>query len=1028
MDVAAAWHNLERQRERLAGSRTIELFACEPDRVAQSTVEAAGVLLDHSRQPIDREAWSALWELAATTGVSTAIERLFAGEHLNTTEHRPALHMALRQPAGASIGGAAIERAVLEERSRMLQLAEDVRSGRFCSADGQAFTDVVNIGIGGSDLGPMMAVRALQPYAKNGPRVHAVGNIDGVALADLLSRLDPHTTLFVVVSKTFTTEETLSNATLARAWLQERVGAAAVAAQFVAVSANETAMAEFGIAPALRLHFWDWVGGRYSLWSSAGFVLAIAIGAQNFGALLAGAHDMDRHFREAPLERNLPACLALVGVWNIDVAKLPALAILPYDSRLARFPAFLQQLDMESNGKSVSRSGTPIEHGTAPIVFGEPGNEAQHSFYQQLHQGTPRAALDILVNASASEATLSHALAQAEAFLIGVSGAQVEPARRQAGDRPVNLLMFAELDPATLGALVAAYEHKVFVQSIVWDVNAFDQFGVELGKRMARDIKDFLRDPSRAQGAAPSLQGALAHLAKLRPNKLRPKMWAAWLLGAALLASAIAPGSLRAEPWLAPGNVALRQDVQLLADAGVIRSPAMTWPMSWPDIARDVLAAPASLGNDPLLEHALERVRRAARDASLTGSGGLEWRAAASAAPTQLRTFADEPRAEGEVTAAISLLSERLAGRVEVTAVANPADGRAIRFDGSYLGFNVGNFMISAGYMPRWWGPGWEGSLILGTNARPMPSFTVERNYTDAPEFSWLKWVGPWRASIAIGKAESADSARDGALPVLSDTKFFAARFAFRPRPWLDVALTRSAQTCGAGRLCNWSTFKNLLLGNDNRGGNVTLANESGNQMAGYDLRVTSPWRRLPLAAYGQFIGEDEANHLPSKFLGLLGLEHWGVTSFGDYRLHLEFADTSCEFTRRNPAYDCAYRNPGIFPQGYTFRGRIIGHPMDNDGRMVSLGGVLVRTGGDSVNVLLRRAELNRGGMAFDRYHALSPSPATVRNLEIQYNRALALGDWGRGRLRVGIGFDSTTGPVVDRADVRGFLEWQQGL
>lgn len=1016
----AAWAEIERERDRLALCATSELFARDSERVAHCTLHAAGLWLDYSRQHIDAEGLDALRRCAQTAGLTQAVRAMFAGEPVNVTEQRPALHVALRQPRRAAIGGAAIESAVLAERSRMLGLAEDLRNGRLVSATGRAYTDVVNIGIGGSDLGPAMALRALRPYAVGGPRVHCVGNIDGVALHDLLAELDPQSTLFVVTSKSFKTEETLSNAARARQWIETHLGAAAVARQFVGVSVDASAMTAFGIAADLQLHLWDWVGGRYSLWSSVGFPLAVAIGRVHFEALLAGAHRMDLHFRDAALPDNIPVQLGLLGFWNINFEQRSALAVLPYDSRLARFPAFLQQLDMESNGKSVSRHGLPIDYDTAPVVFGEPGNEAQHSFFQALHQGTVKASLDIIVDASASDATVSHALAQAEAFLYGVTGASVPPEKRQPGGRPVNVLMYAKLEPSTLGALVAAYEHKVFVQSLLWDINAFDQFGVELGKRMAKDVQHALQAPEQARELSASLRGSLANLARVRAG-----------LGLSLiawLAFTGAPRLAQADPWLAPGDPALRQDIQLLADAGIIRAPVMTWPMSWPDIARDVLAAPSSAAVDPVLENALARVQRAARDAAITGPGGLELRAAAAASPTPLRTFADSPREEGEVGAALSFMSERFAGRVQVTAVANPQDDRAVRFDGSYLGVNVGNFMVSAGYMQRWWGPGSEGSLILGTNARPIPSFTVERNYTDAFESPWLRWIGPWRASLAIGKSESADTERDGALLVLSDTKFLAARVNFRPRPWIDIALTRTAQFCGANRRCNLSTFRDLLLGHDNRSARLSLAAEPGNQMAGYDLRLTSPWKGFPVAGYAQFIGEDEANGLPSKFLGLLGAEFWGVNALGNYRLHAEYADTTCAFTRQNPFYDCAYRNPAIFPQGYTFRGRIIGHPLDNDGQMVSVGGILVRPDGDSWNVLLRRAELNRGGHTPDLAHALSASPATVRNLEIQYNRPLDLGRWGRGRMRFGVGFDSTSGPVSDRADVRGFLEWQQGL
>jgi len=487
-----------------------------------------------------------------------------------------------------------------------------------------------------------------------------------------------------------------------------------------------------------------------------------------------------------------------------------------------------------------------------------------------------------------------------------------------------------------------------------------------------------------------------------------------------------APAAL-ADPWLAPGDLGLRHDIQLLADEGIIRSPVTTWPMSWPDIARDVNAAADAADSNPLIAGALQRLKRAARDAAWTGSGGLEVRVAAAGDPTELRTFSDTPREQGEVSAAMSWLGERVAARIEVTAVADASDSKDVRFDNSYLGVNVGNFMISAGTMQRWWGPGWDGSLILGTNARPIPSLTVERNYTDAFKSPWLRWIGPWRASLAVGETEGSSFARDGQLAVLPDAKFLAARLNFKPRPWLEFALTRSAQFCGRGRECNLGTVGDLLIGRDNRDASLTENREPGNQMAGYDVRIRSPWKKLPVAAYAQFIGEDEANGLPSKFLGLVGGELWGANRFGSWRLRGEFADSACTFTRKNPQFDCGYRN-GIYPQGYTYRGRVIGHAMDNDGRMYSAAALLVRPSGETWSLLLRKVNVNRGGAAPDPTHALSPSPAEIRNVELQYNRGLKLGTLGSGQLRVGLGFDDTSGPLRQSTDVRGFLEWRQGL
>jgi glucose-6-phosphate isomerase len=480
-------------------------------------------LLDYSRQQIDRPALDALCRLADAADLRGAVDAMFRGDPINVTEQRAALHVALRQPPGARIGGEVIEAQVLAERSRMLAFAEDVRQGRVRGTTGAPFRLVVNIGIGGSDLGPAMVVEATRPLGLGGPRVEFVSNVDGCALEDLLADADPAATLFVVASKTFTTQETMANASRARVWLAERLGVAAVPAHFAAVSVNAAAMDAFGVHPEYRFAIWDWVGGRYSLWSSIGVSIAIAIGSAHFQALLAGAHAMDRHFSEAPAASNLPVLMALVGVWNINCLGLPTLAILPYDSRLGRFPAFLQQLDMESNGKRVSRDGLPLSRETAPVVGGEPGHNAQHSFFQLLHQGTPRAAMDFLISARSScgaeaqhQLALANALAQAEALLRGQNGPDMPAHKVHEGGRPVSLLLFDRVEPHTLGALVAAYEHKVFTQSMLWGINAFDQWGVELGKKLAGSTLEYLRTPTVPDNAPASLRTALSALRRWR--------------------------------------------------------------------------------------------------------------------------------------------------------------------------------------------------------------------------------------------------------------------------------------------------------------------------------------------------------------------------------------------------------------------------------------------------------------------------------------------------------------------------------
>ena len=514
------WTELRAQAERLASCPVAELFERDPRRFERFSREQVGLLVDLSRQRLDEIALAKLVQLADLVGLRARIDSMWRGEHINTTEDRAVLHVALRQPAGAGLGGAAIESIVMAERQRMLDFAEGVRSGTIRGSTGQSFRLVVNIGIGGSDLGPAMAAQALRAHTGGAPRLEFVSNIDGVHLAEVLESADPATTLFIVSSKTFTTLETLTNARTARAWFAGRAGEAAVPQHFAAVSVNTRAMDEFGVHPQYRFQMWDWVGGRYSVWSSIGVSLAIAIGARNFGDFLAGGHEMDEHFRSAPWSENLPVLMGLLGVWNINFLGLPTLGVLPYDDSLRRFPAYLQQLEMESNGKSVMQDGAPVECETAAVIWGEAGNNGQHSFFQLLHQGSPRAALDFLLpvrsscgNQAQQNLAIASCLAQAQALTNGQSAdivrtelqqAGLPPARIAAllphkidpGSRPSTIVMFRQLDPATLGRLIALYEHSVLTQSVVWGINAFDQWGVELGKKLCEQLAPAVEDPS----------------------------------------------------------------------------------------------------------------------------------------------------------------------------------------------------------------------------------------------------------------------------------------------------------------------------------------------------------------------------------------------------------------------------------------------------------------------------------------------------------------------------------------------------
>jgi glucose-6-phosphate isomerase len=538
--TTSVWSDLATHAAQLRNVPTAELFARDPGRFERFCRQAVGLRMDFSRQRIDEVVLAKLLELTDAVGLKARIEAMWRGDRINQTEDRAVLHVALRQAPGAAIGGADIERQVMAERERMLSFAESVRAGGIVGSSGKPFSLVVNIGIGGSDLGPAMAVQALERFTAGGPRCEFVSNIDGNHLYDILETADPATILFIVASKTFVTLETLTNARTARAWLKSKLGEDAVPAHFAAVSVNHRAMDEFKVHPDYRFQMWDWVGGRYSLWSSIGVSVAVAIGRESFLQLLRGGNELDEHFRSAPWQANLPVLTALAGIWNINFMGLPTHAVLPYDDRLKRFPAYLQQLEMESNGKSVTLDGRPVDWPTAPIVWGEPGDNAQHSFFQLLHQGTQRAAMDFLLPAKSScgdqnhqDLAIANCVAQAEAFMSGQSADAVRldlerqslaPERIAAlvahkvhpGSRPSTVCLFEQLDPKTLGKLIALYEHKVFTQGVIWGINSFDQWGVELGKRLAEQLAPAVKDPAGAHGVPPSISKLLTWVDTLR--------------------------------------------------------------------------------------------------------------------------------------------------------------------------------------------------------------------------------------------------------------------------------------------------------------------------------------------------------------------------------------------------------------------------------------------------------------------------------------------------------------------------------
>lgn len=487
------------------------------ERFADFHLSLPGITLDYSRQRADAGVMEYLMGLARDMDVAGWRDRMFAGEAINTTEKRAVLHTACRTPYGD--GSAPHADFIRDTLTRMEEFVTSVHSGAWRGHTGKPLTTIVNIGIGGSALGPEMAVLALKPHHKPDLRIHFVSNVDGADLWGVLQNCDPETTLFLIASKTFTTQETMLNATTARNWLVDALGDAdCVQYHFAALSTNEAAVRDFGINPAMMFPFGEWVGGRYSLWSSIGLVVALAVGFDKFRALLDGAHAMDTHFRTAPLNRNMPVLMALLGYWNRSVLGHAALAVLPYDQRLRRFPAWLQQTDMESNGKSVRRDGTPVTQPTAPVIFGEPGTDCQHSFFQMVHQGTDIIPCDFIGAlhpdhplAGHHTVLLANMLAQADSLARGRSLAESgnDPHRSFAGGRPSNIILLDRLDPFNLGQLVALYEHRIFVQGILWGINSFDQFGVELGKILANKTLETLRADTPATGLAEMIRAGL---------------------------------------------------------------------------------------------------------------------------------------------------------------------------------------------------------------------------------------------------------------------------------------------------------------------------------------------------------------------------------------------------------------------------------------------------------------------------------------------------------------------------------------
>ena len=534
---SAAWQALEKRVTVLKTKTIRQLFKDDPHRFERFSKTAAGILVDFSKNLVDDTVMELLVGLARERCLESWISRMFSGDRINTTEDRAVLHTALRNRSGSPVfaEGRDIMPDVYSMLAKMDRFSSAVRSGDWKGFDGRRMTDIVTIGIGGSNLGPAMATDALRPYAGREMNLHFVSNVDGTHIAETLKKLAPETTLFIIASKTFTTLETMTNAETARGWFLEKAGdTSLIAKHFVAVSTNPEAVRNFGIDPDSMFTFWDWVGGRYSVWSAIGLPVVLAVGMRNFEAFLEGAHEMDNHFRNADLEDNIPVLLGLIGILYNNFFGWQTHVILPYDQYLRRLPAYIQQLDMESNGKHVQKSGLPVQHATGPVIWGEPGTDGQHAFYQLLHQGTQIVPADFLAPVNSHNPVRDHHrillanfLAQTEALMNGKPAAEVRhelraqglsetkvdaltPHRVFEGNRPSTSILFPKLDPRTLGALIALYEHKIFVQGTIWNICPFDQWGVELGKQLAKKIIPELAGPETITAHDASTNGLIS--------------------------------------------------------------------------------------------------------------------------------------------------------------------------------------------------------------------------------------------------------------------------------------------------------------------------------------------------------------------------------------------------------------------------------------------------------------------------------------------------------------------------------------